>query len=104
MTTFLTKDQATVQRPDTSTDPEGNPSGTGGYLAARTVMGTWGTPNGSDVQRAARRDTALDAIFAVPPGTDLQVDDHLTVRGLAYDVVAIVPTRLSLRAHLRSTT
>jgi hypothetical protein len=94
-----------VQRPTGGADTEGNPFGGTGYqTGSRVVRGTWGTPNGKDVQRAGQRDTALDAIFAVAVGTDLQVDDHLTVRGQAYDVVAIVPTRLSLRAHLRATT
>jgi len=87
-------------RPSQTADGEGNLQ-----VAAPVLTNDRGTLSGiteRDIDFAASRGTTVDAVLGLDKSLDVQTADLVTIRGLQYEVIALVDTRLIRRALLRA--
>jgi hypothetical protein len=93
-------DTATINRPGSASDSEGNPTKV--LSPIWTGSGYLGLPSASERQIAAQLGQRLDAVFSMPV-EDISLGDQVTVRDKTYKVIASEDRRVRLALYLQVT-
>jgi hypothetical protein len=95
----LNREDITIVRPTTAADAEGDY--TNATTAIANLQGAWGSASSSEITGAAQRDETIDSVCLVPLGTDIKVEDRVTVVGKTWVVVGVKTLIPHLRCLLR---